>query len=171
MKVWLLTWEWDSDSASVVDRVAGVLDGRYSSKIILRFVEFLYARATSNVSELYLYAKHRKFNPYKAKDGIVLNNVPHGDRIYCGTNPYLYARVVTQFKVENDVSDGLEIVSWKEPDNYRFTKDESHIEIAGEGECITIKRCVDGTICDEPLWDRLNSKLNTKIIREIKKCT
>ena len=170
MKVWLITWEWDSNSARVADKVAAVLDNRYCAKTIARFVEFLYARATSNVKELLQYANRRKNNLYQAKVGITLNNIPHGDRIFCGTNPYLYARYVTDLSVDKDVGNDLEIVSWTEPGIYRFTKDGNHIEIAQKGKKVHVKRCVKGHLCDELMWDRRKGNFYNKIVINLKNC-
>jgi len=168
MKVWLVTWEWDGDSTRVVDRVAAVLDNRYSSQSVARFVEFLYARATSNVKELLHYARHRKNNPYQAKIGITINDISHGDRIVCGANPYLYARFASNFSVNDDVSNELEIVSWTEPDSYKFTKDGNHIEIAQKGEKVNTKRCVSGPLCDELIWNRSKNNFYDKIVISLK---
>lgn len=168
MKIWLVTWEWGSDSSRVADKIAAVLDYRYSCKTFPRFVEFLYARATSNVKELLYYARYRKNNPYQAKIGISLNGIPHGDRIFCGANPYLYARYVSDFFVDDDVDNDLEIITWTEPDSYRFTKDGNHIEIAQKGKKEHTKRCISGHLCDELIWDRSKGNLFDKIIINLK---
>ena len=41
-RAWIITWEWMSDSAAVVDSIAGIIDYRRSSKRIIDLVEFLY---------------------------------------------------------------------------------------------------------------------------------
>jgi len=166
MKAWLITWEWDGASASVVDKVAGILEPRLSSKTVSSIIEFLYARATSNLSELSSCAKNRSYGYYSAKP-IIANGIKQGDRIICGTNPYLYSRIVSELLITTDV-DKFEIISWREPDNNKLKKYESGIEIESTGKYESFKRYVNGKISDELLWDRISGNYKNEIVTKLR---
>ncbi len=142
------------DSAAVADRIAAILPARWSDERVSDFVEFLYARATSNVRELASYAKKRMDNPYRAKVGEVINDVPHGGRIHCGAHPSLYARHVSALEVQVDPKTGLEVVSWREPDHMKWTTDHRGFEVAQEGATVKHSRQITGPLSDEEIWDR-----------------
>ena len=166
MKAWLITWEWDSPSASVVDKVAGILEPRISSKTVERIIEFLYARATSNLTELSNYAKNRSYGFYSAKP-FIANELKQGNGIICGTNPYLYGRIVSDLKVTTDV-DAFEIISWREPDIYRLNSAEGEIKIDCNGKCESFKRYVKGKIYDELRWDRISCDYKNEIVTKLR---
>lgn len=147
-----------SDSAAVADRIAAILPPQWSDERVADFVEFLYARATSNVRELASYAKKRKNNPYPAKVGDVINDVPHGGRIHCGAHPWLYARQVSDLEVDVEKKTGLEIVSWREPDQMKWKADRRSVEVAQEGATVKHTRQITGPLSDEEIWDRKTRK-------------
>ena len=86
---WLVTWEGTKPPA---ERVVAVLNYRFSDTKIRQIVEVLYAALTYTESDKLLSAKPRQ-NPYPAK-------LTHFERIDCGHNPFLYARRVTQVRME-----------------------------------------------------------------------
>jgi len=147
-----------SDSAAVADRIAAILPPQWPDERVATFVEFLYARATSNVRELASYAKKPKNNPYRAKVGEVINDVPHGGRIHCGAHPWLYARQVSELEVEADPKAGLEIVSWREPDQLKWKADRRGVEVAQKGATFTHRRQITGPLSDEEIRDRKTQK-------------
>ena len=166
MKAWLITWEWDSPSASVVDKVAGILEPRLASKTVSRIIEFLYARTTSNITELSTYAKNRSYGYYSAIP-FIANGIKQGDRIICGTHPYLYGRIVSELQVTSDV-DRFEIISWCEQDTYRLNKTECKIEKDTGGNYESFKRYVEGKICDDIMWDRVSGDYKNEIITKLR---
>jgi hypothetical protein len=76
-------------------------------------VEQIYVNERYSLSERIAYAKNRKTNPYPAYFG-TFKNADCAWEVYCGHNPYLYARLVDDLKVELD-SNGKEMLIWKEP--------------------------------------------------------
>ena len=86
---WLVTWEGTKPPA---ERVVAVLNYRFSDTKVRQIVEVLYAALTYTESDKLLSAKPRQ-NPYPAK-------LTHFERIDCGHNPFLYARRVSQVRME-----------------------------------------------------------------------
>ena len=73
-------------------------------------------------------------------------------RILCGHNPWLHARIVSEFKVQSDDNTGLETISWKEPDAYK-PGDEGPINTSN-GPLRQIVWRIDGSLSSESIWDR-----------------
>jgi hypothetical protein len=81
------------------------------------------------------YANRRRDVPFKAQDVFVINGIPHGDRIFCGsTDLGLYARRVSKLKVRVDKAKERETVAWVEPPTYKWKGRRESIELAMEGE-------------------------------------
>jgi hypothetical protein len=111
LKAWLVTWEWMNDDAAMNDKVAAILDPRLGEAKVAFLVEQLYALATSTAAELARYAGRRGNNPYQATN--------QSGRIVCGHHPWLEARVVQAVEVVTN-QQGIETISWKEPDRYEL---------------------------------------------------
>lgn len=109
---WLVTWEHAGAHAAPPERVAAVFSSRVSPLKILGCVEWLYANEVFDLSERIAHAKSReRFNPYPARFGF-LEGMQWEGEIYCGHNPYLFARIVDDLKVttESEVDQAI----WKE---------------------------------------------------------
>ena len=111
MKAWLVTWEWSGEHAKRTEKVAAIFNPRSGAERIRAFVEFLYLNEYT-LSERMKYARHPQQNPYRAQFG-ALSGVPWTGQIYCGHNPYLFARLVDEVMVERDAA-GKEHLQWKE---------------------------------------------------------
>jgi hypothetical protein len=98
--VWLVTW--DGSTGVPEDPVVAVLNCRMSVHSVKEFVELLYATLSYTSREKFLYAINRKDNPYPATMNVF-------EKINCGDNPWLYARLVSNLKV----IDGK--LTWREP--------------------------------------------------------
>ena len=149
MRAWLVTWEWMSESGEVADRIATILPSQWSPDRVRDIVEQLYALSISNVEELAALARRPKNNPYPARA-----ESNHADMLVCGSHPWLYARKVSDLKVERTEA-GFERVSWIEPDRYRLRSDESGIELAQKGRADVITRVIQGPLTREGVWDRI----------------
>jgi hypothetical protein len=121
-KAWLVTWDWAGDHAAVPEQevVAAILRPQTSPKTVKELMERLYAAhefsAADKLSAL-------TYNPYPAHFGSLTVNerlpsgatrpltAPFVGQIYCGHNPFLYARLVDNLRVDNEVGIGL---SWDE---------------------------------------------------------
>lgn len=115
-KAWLVTWEWVGKHAEREDKVATILNYRFSGKTVAEYMERLYVDSEYSPSDRVAYVKSRKNNPYPAKfDTLEVggNRVTWEGRIYCGHNPYLYGRLVQNIHVEVDLN-GNELLEWDE---------------------------------------------------------
>lgn len=154
VSAWLVTWEYSGEAAETADKVAAILSGRTSDKTVAEFVELLYALRTSTAGELASYSRNPKNNPYRSTDGMVINEVPHGDRIRCGHHPWLYARRVKDLLVKKDVASGFETISWIEPPQFRWSADRSSIVEAVPEVRQSVTRTRSGALSDELVWNR-----------------
>jgi hypothetical protein len=103
VKAWLVTWEWCGDHAKGQQKVAAILNPRFSGRRVREFVEALYINDadTFTLSERLALALDRSKNPYQAQFGRI-DGVPWEGRIYCGHNPFLFARLVDGLILERD---------------------------------------------------------------------
>jgi hypothetical protein len=137
MNAWLITWEY---TRNLQDSIVAILSSRKSDTSITELVEFIYLKATSSAEDLVYYTNRLNRIPYKAEKTQMINDVPHGDRIICGHNPFLYARKVTDLKVAVNHEQGLETISWKEPPIFKWRNKrllKTVIDRDGEQESIT----------------------------------
>ena len=112
MSAWLLTWEFGPGrQRSARDRIAAILNPRWSSDRILRIVEVLHNAKNYSLTEQAGYANTYAFNPYPA-EYLRVNGVRHLGFITCGHSPWLYARLVTDLKIQGPR--GKELVTWTE---------------------------------------------------------
>jgi hypothetical protein len=139
MNAWLLTWE--VNTAKVKEKIVAVLSSRKSDRAIAELMELLVLRANSTARDVAYYSNRKRELVYKAQTPLGINRVPHGERILCGHDPWLYGRKVTEFKVMVDESSDEEVITWREPNDFRWTDSgERDIEIAKQGECKSWRR-------------------------------
>lgn len=150
MNAWLITWEGTSEKLNDENRLFAIIGARRSIEFIVDILEFLYLRASSNASEMaYLVTRPRKKH-FKAEMSQLINGVPHGDRILCGHNPWLYARKVTELNVVIAEESGAEHVTWREPPIFKWTdQSKMNIEIAQTGEIKSLIRSSDKRVSRE----------------------
>ena len=139
MNAWLLTWAHTSNEPS--EKLVAILPARRSDRAIAELMELFVLRATTGASSAAYYLHRRKQMVYKARTPLVINRVPHGNRILCGHDPWLYGRVVRELVVVVDCEANEEVVSWREPDDFEF-KDNSLllIDVAKPGRLVTLRR-------------------------------
>jgi hypothetical protein len=97
--------------------------------------------ASSTAKEAAYYMNRPHEIPYEASKSEFINRVPHGNRIRCGHNPHIYARKVSELRIEQDREKGIEVIYWKEPPTLQW-EDERRmvIEISKEGRLRNLKR-------------------------------
>ena len=148
MNAWLITWEGTSPKITDENRIIGILGSRRSDSFVAELVEFIYLRNSSSVSEMAYIANRPKKKPFPAERTQIINGVPHGERLICGHNPWIYARKVKNLKIAQDGD--VEIITWKEPDNYRWkNKQKMQIEVEKIGDIRTIKRSTEHSLSRE----------------------
>ena len=111
-KAWLITWDQAGGHPRQKDKIVSILSGRLSAKTVFDYVERLYVSSEYSLSDRLAYAKNRKNNPYPAQF-VSINGVLWEGQITCGHNPFLFARLVKNIRVEVD-SDGEEQLHWDE---------------------------------------------------------
>jgi hypothetical protein len=89
-RAWLVTW--DGNIGVPEDPVLAVLNSGMSPHAVKEFVELLYATLNYSSRDKLLYATTPKDNPYAATMNVF-------EKINCGDNPWLYARLVSNLKV------------------------------------------------------------------------
>ena len=147
MKAWLVTWDWFGDHAAVEDPLVAIFTSKRSDEWVVGWVESFYLAHTCTAEEMMYYANRKKLIPYPAINPMTINGIPHGSRIQCGRNPWLYARVVAELKTTASSEEGYEVVSWREPPIFRYTDERKmKIEVAKEGAEQKVKRKLQGLI-------------------------
>ena len=133
MNAWLLTWLHPDREPG--ESIAAILSSRKGEQAIADLMEFLVLQAKFSAQAAAHVANRPKERVYNARRPIVVNRVPHGDRIFCGRDPLLYGRKVTNLVVTLDQAESQEVVAWREPDDYRFTDQrETRVVVAKSGE-------------------------------------
>ncbi len=141
MKAWLITWE--CVTVEPPDRLAAILTSRKSDEYIADLMELFVQRATYGASEMAYYANRKNKRVHKAQTPLIIHNVPHGNRVMCGHDPWLYGRIVNNLKIVVDEVKGVEILSWREPDNFEWEdKQQRRIRVASEGKNNILERVV-----------------------------
>lgn len=131
MGSWLITWEWVGDwHKTENNKIAAILNYRLSGQTVRKIVELLYVNRYS-LSERVAYAKNNK-NILHPAQFHTLGGAPWYDRITCGYQPSLYARLVDDLHVEVD-ENGEEKLTWEErpiPEHLRsiLNKDQPNPE-------------------------------------------
>jgi len=113
MKAWLMTWEWVGDHARVKNPIVAIMNFRISGNRMREIVEQIYVNERYSLSERVAYAKNKKNNPYPAYFG-TYKGAHCLWEVYCGHNPHLYARLVSDLRVEVSRKT-KESLTWKEP--------------------------------------------------------
>jgi len=139
MNAWLLTWV--CNTAKVEEQLVAILTSRRSDASVAELMELLVLRANSTARSVAYYANRRRELVYKAQTPLAINRVPHGERILCGHDPWLYGRKVSELEVQVDEASNQEVVTWREPNDFRWTDgSERGIEIAKQGERKSLRR-------------------------------
>jgi hypothetical protein len=111
MSAWLVTWNGTGPQKPARDRIAAILNPRWSSERVRRIVEVLHNVTNYSLGEQAGYANNYAFNAHPAKYERV-DGVQHLGFITCGHNPYLFARLVPDLKIQGRREQ--EVVTWTE---------------------------------------------------------
>jgi hypothetical protein len=110
MNAWLLTWEGTTGPArSEDDKIVAILSGRLSPGSIELVVDALYTRCIW-MAESHVLNAHKR----KGRDAQFRHTASQPDRIFYGANPCIFARIVTNLRVETDDERQVEHVAWTE---------------------------------------------------------
>ena len=118
MKAWLLTWEGTYGPALVADKkIVAIISSSRSSNVIEDMVDILYSRSVDSAYDMAFLANKRGERKSEYKHSY---SQPH--RLFYGRNPCIYARIVSDLKVERDEDRKIECVRWIEPPYRRIEK-------------------------------------------------
>lgn len=121
MNAWLLTWEGTSGPALDTDKkIVAIISARRNLRAIAMMVDLLYCRSVNTAYRMALFANKKK---YRESQYMLVDSTPN--RFLYGHNPYIFARVVFNLKIERDEARQLEHIRWTEPPYL-------HIENQGE---------------------------------------
>ena len=110
MKAWIITW--DNSQGTGDDSVVMVLNRRMGIERVRWYVEMIYIEKMSSDGEKYDSARPKR-NRRIAFAAEVTKTVNGEAHIHCGHNPWFFARLVDDLRVETD-DDGAEMLKWKE---------------------------------------------------------
>lgn len=118
MNAWLLTWEGTSGPAILANKkIVAIISARRASSTIEKMVDLLYCRSVDSAYDM-------AFMAYKGKQRAgqykLLCSTP--GRIFYGRNPCIYARVVSNLRIERDETRKEERVQWTEPPYRQFVQ-------------------------------------------------
>jgi hypothetical protein len=162
IRAWLVTWEWSSDSAEVVDRVATILPSRWSEERVRDVVDHLYALHSHSTSELAELAKLGGRIPLSTRRRYRMD-----ETMFFGSHPELCVRKVSGLRVDLLLS-GFERISWIEPNTYRLTDDDRIMEIAHRGRRRSTTRIVSGPPNWDRVWDSDSSQRKTQFTTAVR---
>ena len=149
MKAWLITWENAEVRRKLPEKIAAVLSSRLSSGRVAELVELLMLRATCDASSMAHYARRPKDRLHHAETSLLINQIPHGDRVLCGSNPWLYGRKVSELSIRRERD--CEVLSWREPPTTRWKTPMREFGPWTDGEVMQHRRPVDRPV-SEDIW-------------------
>lgn len=101
---WLVRWEHVGEHARPPRKFVAAFSSRWSSERVKEQVELLYAQLTFSISDQLLFAKSKSFNPYPCRLTCP-QGIPFSNYLACGHNPFLYARLVDNLRMEGEYGD------------------------------------------------------------------
>jgi len=139
VKAWLLTWTWLKYEPA--ESLVAILSSRKSDRSVAELMELLVLRSQGAAVENAHYAHRPKPPSLKAQTPLLINRVPHGDRVLCGYDPWLYGRKVSDLHIVLDRAANEEVLSWREPDDYAWAEpDERTLTPAAQGKPKQLRR-------------------------------
>jgi hypothetical protein len=105
MTAWLITWEWHGQNKPVSDPIVAILNRDLPVDRVAEIAESVYVGSKFQLDRRLAYADTLGEFPFTAR-------LPSGE-IFCGTNPFLYGRLVDELKIEIDDHGNQKLV-WTE---------------------------------------------------------
>jgi hypothetical protein len=110
MRAWLLTWEGTSADICAENKIIAIISSRRSIGFIRDVVDLLYSHADVSAYGAVLNANRRM----ERRDGLTMSGGV-GERFFFGENPCIFARRVSEVRVNRRQSEGVEVVTWIDP--------------------------------------------------------
>jgi hypothetical protein len=110
MNAWLLTWEGTTGPALVPDKkIIAILSSRRSGAAIADIVDVLYSRSIDSAFEMASLANKRQQRVREYRHQCSTSN-----RLFYGRNPCIFARQITNLRIERDLGSKIELLRWRE---------------------------------------------------------
>lgn len=139
MNAWLITWEGISSHVSDDHRVVAILSNRLSSSSVEDLADLCYQISHCSAAEMAHFANRKKERRRATR--MLLSN---GVRIFYGSDPFIYARRVTNVVVKKVRGDTTESIKWVERPLYKQNpKNKYSIELVEEAKAVEIFRRSD----------------------------
>jgi hypothetical protein len=100
VNAWLVTWEWMGAHAAVESPLIAILSGRLGYSRVAEFVKWTWASAMLTPEEWLDGVRHRRL-AYEPESGRI-GTIPWSGEMSCGHNPFVWARLVRNARVEGN---------------------------------------------------------------------
>lgn len=132
MNAWLLTWEGTAGPAVMPDKkIIAILSSRRSTAAIADLVDVLYCRSVDSAYDMAFMTNKRTQRKSKYR-----HLYSTSSRLFYGRNPCIFARQVTDLRIEQDFDSKSELLSWRELPVYQNAPSGSGIvELYPAEEC------------------------------------
>lgn len=137
MNAWLLTWEGTSGPALEPDqKIIAILSSRRAPAAVADLVDTLYCRSVDSAYDMVLLANKRKVREHQYMHlGSTFN------RFLYGRNPCIFARVVSDLKIERNEAQGTEFTTWIElPIFQNAPTGSTPVEVEPARKCQLVRR-------------------------------
>ncbi len=109
--VWLIKWEWVGDHAAVSDPIVDIVTARRGIEYVSDYLQRLHDLLCLTFTERAGAEKYR--NPNQRPYEVIRENTREGKLVlHVGHNPFLTARVVTNFAIDVEEESDLDVVRW-----------------------------------------------------------
>lgn len=110
MNAWLLTWEGTTGPALAADKkIIAILSSRRSETAIADVVDVLYCRSVDSAFDMASLLNKRAARKRQYRHLYSTNS-----RLFYGRDPCIFARQVTNLRIERDLSTRSELLRWHE---------------------------------------------------------
>jgi hypothetical protein len=111
MNAWLLTWEGTSGPLILDEnKIVAIVSSKRSTSFIEDLADVLYCRTVNSAGKMAYEANKSRYRKEQYK-----NIFSHGDRVFYGKNPCIFARLVSNLRITKDDEKMVEVVCWTEP--------------------------------------------------------
>lgn len=144
MNAWLVTWQWISPSQKVTHPVIAMFSLHKSVRFVSDFVQQYHLMASLTGPSIAYYMNRTAKITHKVRHIERINGVLYLDRIRCGDDPFIYARKVSELKVEEDGN--TQCFRWREPPTMRYNTSLTRREVARRGDVQELRIKLDALI-------------------------
>lgn len=131
---WLITWEYDNDSAFIEDRFITLVSYKRGRIYVAELIEALYEIHTSNLHEIGISTKNVSERAYKC------DPYKYDQFLICGHNPYIKGRKVENIIISKN-SEGIETIMCTELSIWNWDKSTNTLLSKTEERQVEYRKC------------------------------